>query len=425
MAAIQASIRKTPAYQSGTTLRKARMDAILSLISGIGGLHDARAFRRILGSPFWRTADEASRGALLMVFERLALSGQPGGHGCRHASIALAQMSDRMLEGAPLLLSKASDANTLADRLFLLATRLRAEAPELRAAGLIPRQILAELVLDINDPGRIRQSVANTCTAATVAFVLAEQEPAEYARVATELLTTGRVRMQGGGELERQADFIVPLPHDSRSLSTRVVQSAIMEFGSPHDYQPRDGKDVQVGSVMGTLPPVAAAASWIAVVPGIVLSMIPFSTIGLTSHDEERAARELFGQRWLVRMSHIEGLAHLAAIWSAESQVEWLLERQPTGDLVGDRVLASLWWDSAYHRVKIEHVDPPEIDPRMVTVRNPHASDIGARRDDPVAGAPAGSVWVNPQRGTIAIPLPEFKTRLSTDFRGADHRHLG
>ncbi len=88
---------------------------------------------------------------------------------------------------------------------------------------------------DMLNPSRIVQGTAPTCTAATMQYELAYQQPAEYSRLIAGLAIDGHVTMARGQELQVQpgAAFNGSInARDQRSPTEAVFQAAVMEFAN-------------------------------------------------------------------------------------------------------------------------------------------------------------------------------------------------
>jgi hypothetical protein len=123
---------------------------------------------------------------------------------------------------------------TLLDNLHTLRTQ---SYPAPLQAGEVLRETLGQLA----DPHQIHQGNRGTCTVTCMEFLMARQDPAEYARLIAGLTSPeGQVRMRNGEMLARDEG---PLGNDgsTRSAISRIFQSAAMEYanGPNVDYVTR------------------------------------------------------------------------------------------------------------------------------------------------------------------------------------------
>ncbi len=418
-------IRQSNVYANASPTEKAALEAVLQRLTTQGIADDVRALQKVLGSPFWSAASAADRNDMLTLFGQIPLqevdklSGAQG-HGVRRATVALAEMATRNLHGAPMLLDHAHGGGTLVHELAHLGTGLGstpASTEILQKTQLSPAMILAGTILEVNDSGRLAQGNVGTCTATTVTIILDEQNPAEYVRLASGILVNGYVKMRNGDKLFREPTAIAPTPGNSRTPSERLLQSAFMEYGDSADYQIRtkgnEVEDVQVGTVYDELPTWVAVLSWILFLPAIIMKLWPYTHGGMACRQVDKVAEGVFGQDWSQRYSSAEGLWVLHANHSASNQVDWLLKRAPNGDFANDRITVGLDWASSAHMLKLEHIDPPGTRPRMVALHNPWGSYPFQSPGDPAFGCPPKTIWVDPERGIIAMPLDEFERRLN------------
>lgn len=113
----------------------------------------------------------------------------------------------------------------------LLGT-LDALAKQPLADGIDRAQLLGELIQEIGVPSSIAQNNRGTCSVTSIQIFMALQQPAEYARVVSELASpVGQATLRNGSAIHRDAE----LSQDDgtkRSVSSRLWQPAMMEFGS-------------------------------------------------------------------------------------------------------------------------------------------------------------------------------------------------
>ena len=125
-----------------------------------------------------------------------------------------------------LFFERASDGTTTLDNLALMASSPGA------------KQFLNHTIADVLRPERIWQGDAPTCTVSTMQYELAQEKPAEYARLMAGLTVSGSVTLAGGGVLQTQVgDALLNslTSRDQRSPTEAVFQSAAMEFANGAD----------------------------------------------------------------------------------------------------------------------------------------------------------------------------------------------
>jgi hypothetical protein len=98
-----------------------------------------------------------------------------------------------------------------------------------QAAGLSTGVLLHQLVVELANPGVIRQGNKGTCAATTVQYYMALNHPAEYVRVAKELLTQGQTTTASGVVYRRDDTSIARDDNSVRMPLDRIVQVAFMD----------------------------------------------------------------------------------------------------------------------------------------------------------------------------------------------------
>ncbi|MEB3204592.1 MAG: hypothetical protein VKP57_07820 [Candidatus Sericytochromatia bacterium] len=153
----------------------------------------------------------------------------------------------RLLEEGVLLrkapTGRASDVPPTV--LQLLASRAQAPtiATGLRERGLTPAGQLANLINHVAYPDKVYQGEGtNTCVVASLQTLMAQQDPAEYLRLATGLIWEGKVRLANDDLLE-----LAPVDWQGetvgRSSTDAVLQEALMAHADRYD----DGSDSGIG----------------------------------------------------------------------------------------------------------------------------------------------------------------------------------
>lgn len=92
---------------------------------------------------------------------------------------------------------------------------------------------LYEVVRELTSPDNaINQGNRGTCTMTNVVHDLADDHPAEYARLVHALVTTGTATLANGDKIRVPADAFSS-DNSERSTSERLLQSALMEYAHP------------------------------------------------------------------------------------------------------------------------------------------------------------------------------------------------
>jgi hypothetical protein len=159
------------------------------------------------------------------------------------------------------LLDQDSQGTTLIQNLATMSDMdVPADAP------YTAQDILSQTISHVSDPDTINQSIKNTCGAATVQYVLAKDDPAEYARVVAGLTgVSGQVQLQSGVVTDRVPDslgrcdgtWMPEKPGQGRDDVERIVQAAFQD----HGFDPRgvysnvtDKFSIPVGDLMNPNP---------------------------------------------------------------------------------------------------------------------------------------------------------------------------
>ncbi|MDB5098175.1 MAG: hypothetical protein JWM80_2596 [Cyanobacteria bacterium RYN_339] len=104
-------------------------------------------------------------------------------------------------------------------------------------------QMLSDMIQEIAQPAAIAQHAYGTCTVTSVEVKTALENPAEYARIIGGLASPeGKVKLANGQVLHRYPGTQHPEAGDRRSISARLWQPAMMDFGRRlHDYRNSPG----------------------------------------------------------------------------------------------------------------------------------------------------------------------------------------
>lgn len=137
------------------------------------------------------------------------------------------------LDAQQVLELRDSSGRTIVDSLLTIAEGVL-WAPFTLSPGRT--RLFSELVFNIADPKRINQGLKGTCAAACIESWLVERDPAEYARIVTELITReGQALLKSGAQLICDEDVLAPNELErGRNAVSRVFQAACMEFAYPN-----------------------------------------------------------------------------------------------------------------------------------------------------------------------------------------------
>ena len=102
-------------------------------------------------------------------------------------------------------------------------------------AGLTTEGLLGDLVRELANPGLIHQSNRGTCAATTAQYYMAINHPAEYARLVTDLMTTGKTTTASGAVYNRDDPSMLD-DNSTRNAVDRVIQATLMDQSSAGDY---------------------------------------------------------------------------------------------------------------------------------------------------------------------------------------------
>jgi hypothetical protein len=169
----------------------------------------ADAVPHLLSEPAVQRLDVAARAQLLDVASRMAREGATL-HDMPDLQVLLQRLDQKQLTA------------TLA-QLWRVA----------KAAG--NDRLVIDQVQELANPARyVNQGNRGTCTVTSMTYRLAMLNPAEYARLATELVLTGKTRLANGAAIAPPADAFAP-DASGRSTGERLLQSALMKFAAT-DY---------------------------------------------------------------------------------------------------------------------------------------------------------------------------------------------
>ncbi|HEY7162295.1 MAG TPA: hypothetical protein VH815_13600, partial [Acidobacteriota bacterium] len=132
------------------------------------------------------------------------------------------------------LLATTSGGVTTLDSLNRLATTpLHASITDATGAAQDKSKVMEDVIKELNKPSQnLNQDNRGTCTVTSMTHTLAEKNPAEYARIVTDLATTGQSKIANGDTITPPADGFAQ-DNSNRSVSERLFQSALMNYGRP------------------------------------------------------------------------------------------------------------------------------------------------------------------------------------------------
>jgi peptidoglycan hydrolase-like protein with peptidoglycan-binding domain len=216
-------LTKTPNFQALTDGLKTR--ALNDLRTNGANPAYVRDLNTLVADPRFGAMSTDDKTRLLNVFENTTPAGRQ----------ALQNLVHRDIAGGPALQSRGTTASspTLLEQLSRQATTpLDARLPNAGAAAT--RAALSESLLqEVSDPGHfINQNNRGSCAATSVSFGLANSNPAEYARLQTDLSTKGSTRLADGSTMTVPADAFAQ-DSSNRSTGERLLQSAFMQYAHP------------------------------------------------------------------------------------------------------------------------------------------------------------------------------------------------
>ncbi len=141
------------------------------------------------------------------------------------------------------LLETDQDGNSLLQNLDTIRTQPRAEE---NGVSFDREQVLLETVRQTSDPGLVNQKNRSTCTVASIEYLQAKNEPADYARIVAGLTgETGSVTLSNGETLSRD-DNLVAEDDSGRTSISRVYQASLIEYANgDQDYRNEDDAHYQ------------------------------------------------------------------------------------------------------------------------------------------------------------------------------------
>ena len=167
----------------------------------------------------------ADKAKVLNVFENATPAGRR----------ELRHLLNKEVNGKPALLatSPGSSATTLDHLNRLAETPLHSAITDSTGSPQNKSKVMEDVLKEINKPSQnLNQGNKGTCTVTSMTHTLAEQNPAEYARIVTDLATTGQSKIANGNTITPPADGFAQ-DNSDRSVSERLLQSALMNYARP------------------------------------------------------------------------------------------------------------------------------------------------------------------------------------------------
>lgn len=368
--------------------------------SSVGG----RELAAMLGSSRGKELSGAERNQLARIFAKSHPSGDE--------SLNRILWSD--LGGQPLLRSRAPGGRRLIDELERFAEskldpRLRRATPGFNGSVLDARfrerldqsergLVLADLMSEVARPMEsVEQRNRGTCTVTSFLTNLARRSPAEYARIATDLATSGRSQLSSGTTVQVPTDAFA-CDASRRSVTERLTQAAMMQVARPGDtYRNRHpGPDGRHGT------PDDGTQSHDGRSPD---GFIGANRTGLLARESVRVLDALHGRDHQARRSSAFDLLG-RRMWG-ESLDE--LARQKLAQ--GSPVFASLDWDEGAHMLEVVAVEGGRVLLRNPWGGKPSASALPSPQPARAAeGGPPSRRIVDPRTGLESVSIEDFRT---------------
>ncbi len=183
---------------------------------------------KLASDPKFGALNPVEQGKTLNVFEKTTPAGRT----------ALQDLLQREVNGVSALKTHGigKNAPTLLDNLDRLASSPTTDARLVDSAGnpVTPAQYSEQLLQEVSAPDNfIDQSNRGTCTCTSISHKLAAKNPAEYARIATDLALTGQSKLANGAAISVPGPTAWQGDNSTRSHSERLIQSSLMNYARP------------------------------------------------------------------------------------------------------------------------------------------------------------------------------------------------
>lgn len=151
---------------------------------------------------------------------------------------ALQDLLQRDVNGVSALKTHgvAKNAPSLLDTLHRLTNSPTTDARLRDRTGqpVTPAKYSEELLQEVSKPDEyIDQGDRGTCTCTSISHKLAARNPAEYARIATDLALTGKSKLANGAAINVPGPTAWVAESSNRSHSERLIQSSLMDYARP------------------------------------------------------------------------------------------------------------------------------------------------------------------------------------------------
>ncbi len=189
-----------------------------------------KQMRDLMCDPKFAAMSDADKTKALNVFENTTPAGRT----------ALLKLMNKEVNGSPALFSRGVGGSgpTLLDQLDRLSTTpLHSGVVD---PGGLPQDrtvVTEELLKELSEPSKeLNQGNRGTCPVTTMSHRLSDKNPAEYARIVTDLATTGQSKLANGDNIQVPPDGFAA-DSSGRSVSERLFQSAVMNYGTGGSYK--------------------------------------------------------------------------------------------------------------------------------------------------------------------------------------------
>ena len=354
---------------------------------------DKNAIARLTAAPFWAAADVPTR-QLVWALARASVAANP--------AESKAQQSRALLLLAALaesgkLADKASDGRTLLQ--ILVSTRV---CPAVGAVAPMSPAMMSNIVMEeLAHPAIVTQGKAHDCGITALQLGLMRTNPAEYARLVVGIFAEGAVRLRNGQTLHFDANSSKPYDGDTRTATSRALQSALMQFSKPTlDYiggaEPASFVGVRT---ISKLPLWGQLLLWIGLAPvALLLWLSRENADGVIDTELVSTASALFGEAYKQYGSD-QGAARSA--WLAQ----FLARKQP--------VVAGVYWPEAKKGHQLQVIGVAGL---RVMLRDPAApygnSEDGTKNGMMLKHEP-GVTLIDAAQGVVSVMLGDPRIDLT------------
>jgi hypothetical protein len=183
---------------------------------------------KLASDPKFGALNPVEQGKTLNVFDKTTPAGRT----------ALQDLLQREVSGVSALKTHGigKNAPTLLDELDRLTSSPTTDARLRDSAGnpVTPGQYSEQVLQELSAPDNfVDQSNRGTCTCTSMSHKLATTNPAEYARIATDLALTGQSKLANGAAINVPGPTAWQADTSTRSHSERLIQSSLMNYARP------------------------------------------------------------------------------------------------------------------------------------------------------------------------------------------------